>query len=111
MKRRRSCGADGGPENSISVISRALRKLPKPAFTVLKYHGGIAPEPVKDRTNSLTLVEREVISRSIVSGDGVRSIASALGRPLSSCLVCSSFRRSELSRRPVGQAARAKSVT
>lgn len=66
--------------DSISVISRASRKLPGSVLTALKYHGGIAPEPVKDRTNSLTLVEREVISRSIVSGDGVRSIASASGR-------------------------------
>jgi hypothetical protein len=29
---------------SISVISCALRKPPGSVFTVLKYHGGIAPE-------------------------------------------------------------------
>ncbi|UPU46536.1 MULTISPECIES: IS30 family transposase [Rhodococcus] len=65
---------------SISVISRALRKPPGSVFTVLKYHGGIAPEPHTVRSGHLTPVEREAISRSIVSGDSVRSMASALGR-------------------------------
>lgn len=65
---------------SISVISRALRKPPGSVFTVLKYHGGIAPEPRKIRSDHLTLVEREVISRSVASGDSVRSMALALGR-------------------------------
>ncbi|NMM92591.1 IS30 family transposase [Rhodococcus sp. SRB_17] len=65
---------------SISVISRAIGKAPGSVFTLLKYHGGIAPEPHKARSDHLTPVEREAISRAIVSGDSVRSIASALGR-------------------------------
>jgi IS30 family transposase len=65
---------------SISVISRATGKAPGSVFTVLKYHGGIAPEPYKARSDHVTPVEREAISRAIVSGDSVRSIASALGR-------------------------------
>ncbi|MET4050660.1 MULTISPECIES: IS30 family transposase [unclassified Rhodococcus (in: high G+C Gram-positive bacteria)] len=65
---------------SISVISRGLRKPPGSVFTVLKYHGGIAPAESTVRAGSLTLVEREAISRAIAAGDTVRSIASALDR-------------------------------
>ncbi|GAA3277264.1 hypothetical protein GCM10010493_65550 [Streptomyces lavendulae subsp. grasserius] len=54
---------------SISVISRGIGKLPSSVFTVLKHYGGIAPLPRKGRAGSLTLCEREEISRRLCAGD------------------------------------------
>ncbi|MFI8281235.1 helix-turn-helix domain-containing protein [Streptomyces sp. NPDC085929] len=60
---------------SISVISRGIGKPPGSVFTVLKHHGGIAPLPRKERVGSLTLGEREEISRRLCAGDSYRAIA------------------------------------
>lgn len=68
---------------SISVISRGIGKPPGSVFTVLKHHGGIAPLPRKARVGSLTLSEREEISRRLCAGDSYRAIAALLGRAVS----------------------------
>jgi len=68
---------------SISVISRQIGKSPGSVFTVLKHHGGIAPAPRKTRSGSLTLGEREEISRGLCAGHSYRAIAGLLGRAVS----------------------------
>jgi len=68
---------------SISVISRQIAKPPGSVFTVLKHHGGIAPEPRKVRVGHLTTTEREEISRGLRAGDSLRSVAEMLQRPVS----------------------------
>lgn len=68
---------------SISVISRQIGKPPGSVFTVLKHHGGIAPAPRKARAGSLTLGEREEISRRLRAGHSYRAIAGLLGRAVS----------------------------
>jgi IS30 family transposase len=68
---------------SISVISRGISKPPGSVFTVLKHHGGIAPEPRKPRLGSLTMVEREEISRGLHVDESYRLIAARLGRAVS----------------------------
>ncbi|WP_235877847.1 helix-turn-helix domain-containing protein [Saccharopolyspora karakumensis] len=67
----------------ISVISRAIGKPPGSVFTVLKHHGGIAPQPWKHRAGSLTLLEREEISRGLSAGCSFRAIATSLYRAVS----------------------------
>jgi len=68
---------------SISVISRGLGKPPGSVFTVLKYHGGIAPPVRRPRPGRLSAQEREEISRGLRAGASVRAMAAALGRPAS----------------------------
>lgn len=68
---------------SISVISRQIGKPPGSVFTVLKHHGGIAPGSRKARAGSLTLGEREEISRGLCAGQSYRSLAALLGRAVS----------------------------
>jgi IS30 family transposase len=68
---------------SISVISRQIGKPPGSVFTVLKHHGGIAPEPRKDRAGSLSRAEREEVSRRLCAGDSYNAIAALLGRAVS----------------------------
>nr|WP_243876645.1 helix-turn-helix domain-containing protein [Streptomyces sp. 846.5] len=68
---------------SISVISRRIGKPPGPVFTVLKHHGGIATAPGKARVGSLSLGEREEISRGLCAGHSYRAIAGLPGRAVS----------------------------
>lgn len=63
---------------SISVISRGIGKPPGSVFTVLKHHGGIAALPRRARAGSLTLGEREEISRRLCAGDSFRAVAGHL---------------------------------
>ncbi|WP_234545406.1 helix-turn-helix domain-containing protein, partial [Streptomyces shenzhenensis] len=65
---------------SISVISRQIGKPLGSVFTVLKHHGGIAPGSRKARAGSLTMREREEISRGLCAGEPYRTIAGFLGR-------------------------------
>jgi IS30 family transposase len=68
---------------SISDISRALKKPPGSIHGMLKATGGIAP-PQRCRPRwMLSLAEREEISRGLASGDSMRSIAARLGRATS----------------------------
>jgi IS30 family transposase len=68
---------------SISAIGRQIGKPPGSVFTVLKHHGGIAPEPRRRRAGSLTTAEREEISRELRAGQSCRTIATFLGRAVS----------------------------
>jgi IS30 family transposase len=68
---------------SISDISRALKKPPGSIHGMLKATAGIAP-PQRCRPRwMLSLAEREEISRGLASGDSMRSIAARLGRATS----------------------------
>ncbi|PFG97875.1 IS30 family transposase [Saccharopolyspora erythraea NRRL 2338] len=68
---------------SISVISREIGKPPGSVFTVLKHHGGIAPQSRRQRAGSLTLPEREEISRGLSAGYSFQAIAAFLQRAVS----------------------------
>jgi IS30 family transposase len=68
---------------SISQIARALDKPPGSVFTVLKSNGGYVPAVRTRRPGSLTVADREEISRSLARGDSLRQIARVLGRPAS----------------------------
>jgi IS30 family transposase len=68
---------------SISQIARALDKPPGSVFTVLKSTGGYVPAVRRRRPGSLTVADREEISRGLARGDSLRQIARVLGRPAS----------------------------
>jgi transposase, IS30 family len=65
---------------SLSDIGRALGKQAGSIFGVLSSRGGIAPPPRKRSRRSLTVYEREEISRGLVVGLSLRHIAIQLGR-------------------------------
>src|ERR1700719_4510761 len=63
---------------SLHAIGRALGKNNVVIHLLLKRHGGIAP-PIRRRSpSSLTLAEREDISRGIACGSSIRGIAHRL---------------------------------
>ncbi len=65
---------------SLHAIGRALGKNNVVIHLLLKRHGGIAP-PIRRRSpSSLTLAEREDISRGIACGSPIRGIAQGLHR-------------------------------
>src|SRR5262249_53903918 len=65
---------------SLNEIGRALGKDHVVVHFVLARHGGIAP-PVRRRSRrTLTLAEREDISRGIAGGNSIRQIAKGLQR-------------------------------
>jgi hypothetical protein len=68
---------------SISQIARALDKPPGSVFTVLKSNGGYVPPVRTRRSGSLSIADREEISRGLARGDWLRQIARVLGRPAS----------------------------
>jgi IS30 family transposase len=68
---------------SISQIARALDKPPGSVFTVLKSTGGYVPPARRRRPGSLSVADREEISRGLARGDSLRQIARVLGRPAS----------------------------
>ncbi len=65
---------------TISEISRAMDKPPGSVFTILRSNGGVVPCPRRHRDGSLTLAEREEISRGLAAGESLRSIARRLER-------------------------------
>jgi IS30 family transposase len=68
---------------SLNAIGRALGKDKQVIHFLLARHGGIAP-PVRRRSRrSLTLAEREDISRGIASDCSMRVIAKGLKRAVS----------------------------
>src|SRR5215469_5087069 len=70
----------GNPPNGLHAIGRALGKDHVVVHLLWKRHGGIAP-PIRRRSpRSLTLAEREDISRGIASGSSMRVIAQRLSR-------------------------------
>ena len=65
---------------SLSGIGRALDKRAGAIFVVLKLRGGIYEPPRRRSRVSLTIAEREEISRGIAAKRSMRSIAVELGR-------------------------------
>ncbi len=65
---------------SLHAIGRALGKDHVVIRVLLARHGGIAPPPRRRSGRSLTLAEREDISRGIVSGSSLRLVAQRLNR-------------------------------
>lgn len=63
-----------------SEIGRALGKFPASIFGVLRRHGGIQPLRRSRAAAALTIGEREEISRGLVSGLSLRTIAKHLSR-------------------------------
>lgn len=65
----------------MSVICRAIEKPSATVFSYLRYHGGIEPRVRMRRLSSLSLQEREEISRGLAVGVSIRSIALSLDLP------------------------------
>lgn len=63
-----------------SEIGRMLGKFPASIFGILRLHGGIRPAIPKRAPLTLTLCERECISRGLAAGRSFRYIARELGR-------------------------------
>lgn len=76
---------------SLSDIGRAIGKHAGSVFGVLRSHGGIYQPPRRRSKRSLTLVEREEISRGIAAGRSIREIARSLNRAAST--VCREINR------------------
>ena len=68
---------------SLSDIARFFDKNPGSIFGVLPAQGGIAPRERRRSARSLSLMDREEISRCLASGQSFRQIALSLGRPTS----------------------------
>ena len=65
---------------SLNAIGRAFGKPSSSIYGQLARHGGIRPAPRRRSRLALTLAEREEISRAIVAGRSMRSMAGTLGR-------------------------------
>ncbi len=61
-------------------IARAIKKPPATVFSYLRYHGGIQPCQRTRCLSSLSLEEREEISRGLAANHSMRSIANLLKR-------------------------------
>ena len=68
---------------SLNEIGRAVSKNHRVIHVLLARHGGIAPRVRRRSPVTLTLAEREDISRGIASGSSMREIAEGLGRAVS----------------------------
>ena len=68
---------------SLHEIGRAFGKDHGSIQFLLSQHGGIAPAARHRSQRTLTLAEREDISRGIASGSSIREIAHGLQRPVS----------------------------
>jgi IS30 family transposase len=68
---------------SLHEIGRALGKQHTVVHFLLAQHGGIAPAARRRSPITLTLAEREDISRGIASGSSIREIAKGLERAVS----------------------------
>jgi IS30 family transposase len=86
-----------GSGSSISDIARAIGHPPGSSFTVLRQTGGYVPPPRKRRPGTLTLQEREEISRGLARGASMRQIAHRLGRAAST--ICREVARNRGRRR------------
>ena len=64
----------------LEAISRVLGKSHSSVYGHMLPTGGIRPPPQRRSARSLTLAEREEISRGVVAGRSVRSMARALAR-------------------------------
>jgi Helix-turn-helix domain len=68
---------------TLSDIGRALGKHAASVFGVVAAKGGFAPVGRSRRSGSLSLMEREEISRGLVSGRSFRQLSRDLGRAVS----------------------------
>ncbi len=68
---------------SLKAIGRAFDKTSSAIYLVLSRTGGIRPPERKRHSKSLTLFEREAISRGLVQGLSIRAIAGMIGRAAS----------------------------
>jgi len=66
--------------SSMSEIAQIIEKPPATIFSYLRYHGGIQPRVRVRSLISLSLEEREDISRGLASNISMRSMAKSLGR-------------------------------
>ncbi len=64
----------------MAIISRAIEKPPATVYSYLQYHGGIQPRQLRRCLKSLSLEEREEISRGLARGRSLRSITGFLHR-------------------------------
>src|SRR3569623_120285 len=65
---------------SLQKIAQLFNRNHSSIQGILARTGGIRPPPRRRSKLALTLAEREEISRSVVAGQSIRSIAAALGR-------------------------------
>ncbi len=65
---------------SMAEIGQEIEKPPATVFSYLWYHGGIEPRRRYRSSITLSLTEREAISRGLASGQSLRSIATQLAR-------------------------------
>lgn len=70
-------------DHSMGEISRAIDKAPATVFSYLQYHGGIQPYKRVKTCLTLSLLEREEISRGLAADQSIRSIAKTLNRSAS----------------------------
>jgi len=77
----------------LKSIGRVFGKSSGSIFSHLMPFGGIRPRPRRRSRLALTLVEREEISRGLMNGASLRSIAASLGRAPST--VCREVARNE----------------
>lgn len=84
----------------MSEIAREIEKPPATVYSYLLYHGGMQPRTRVRRANSLSVDERETISRGLASGCSIRSIATELERsPSTVCREnCTQWRSRQVSR-------------
>lgn len=68
---------------TLSDIGRALGKHAASVFGVVAAKGGFAPVPRSRKSGSLSLIEREEISRGLVEGSSFRQLGRDLGRAVS----------------------------
>lgn len=66
--------------DSATAISRGLGLEYSAVYRVLSRRGGVLPRPRASRPSALRIEERELISRGLVAGRSIRSIAAELGR-------------------------------
>lgn len=66
--------------HTYQAIGDALAVPLDSVYTVVKRHGGLVPRERIRAARTVGLAEREEISRSIASGDSMRSVARRLGR-------------------------------
>jgi IS30 family transposase len=69
--------------DSISVIAKTVGSTAGSIFSILLPLGGIYRPPPRRRAGTLSVTEREEISRGLAAGDSYRAIGRRLGRPAS----------------------------
>ena len=69
--------------SSISEISREVGSPPGSVFSILLPFGGVYQRPQRARPGTLTVADREEISRGLAAGESFRGIGRRLGRPAS----------------------------